>query len=126
MSNKHDTSPEAVILRENAREWGEHIHDKPKDPHDRESQARWNKLKRSAIAYAKLALAGQCIPAAVAAVVLSGPPAPPAPSVDSLYQEWYRSPCPKGCPPGRCNTTDSDCSNLSFAKFVEKKRKAAR
>jgi hypothetical protein len=24
--------------------------------------------------------------------------------------DWYTSPCPKGCAPGRCNATDNPCS----------------
>lgn len=24
--------------------------------------------------------------------------------------DWYFMPCPKGCPPGRCNATDTECS----------------
>lgn len=62
MSDKSDQSPTAIALRRFAIEYGEHINDEPTDSTDREGRERWKKLKRAAIAYARVQLAGQCIP----------------------------------------------------------------
>ncbi len=69
MSSKHQRSKEAVALRVAAKEfWQPELTEEQRkaeerDPHDRAGQKRWNALSRAAVAYAKLMLAGQCIPA---------------------------------------------------------------
>lgn len=66
MSSKHEqrhrASKEAVALRAAAKEfWAPHKEDLT-DPNDKAGHARWRVLSRAAVQYAKLLLAGQCIP----------------------------------------------------------------
>lgn len=62
MSSKHQRSKEAIELREAAQDFWANYEENPADPHDRAGQRRWNRLSRASVAYAKLVLAGQCIP----------------------------------------------------------------
>ena len=66
MTTKHMKSKQAIALRVAAKEFWAQPVDDPRvlftDPHDRAGHARWNALSRAAVAYAKLVLAGQCIP----------------------------------------------------------------
>jgi hypothetical protein len=68
MSSKFDASKEAIALRTAAKEfWQPTLTDAQRrkeecDANDRAGKARWRTLSRAAVAYAKLMLAGQCIP----------------------------------------------------------------
>lgn len=64
MSSKHDFSPEAVELRKASAQlewWGAEEKEHPENL-SKDDMKRWRKLSRAAVAYAKLVLAGQCIP----------------------------------------------------------------
>lgn len=58
--DKFTTSPEAVKLRETALVFWRNY--PVLDSKDTEGQKRWREFSKAAVAYAKLLLAGQCIP----------------------------------------------------------------
>ena len=64
MSNKHDGSMQAIKLRRAAEIYGKTAHVEPADDKDSGGRERWRVLARAAVSYARLMLAGQCIPIA--------------------------------------------------------------
>ncbi|TAL42438.1 MAG: hypothetical protein EPN91_08645 [Salinibacterium sp.] len=68
MSSPTDTSKEAIALRTAAKEFWQPTltedqkREEERDPDDRAGRLRWRNLSRAAVNYARLVLAGQCIP----------------------------------------------------------------